>query len=132
MRLQMNLSQGQVSTYAGISQSTLSDIENSKIMPKTLDALIALADYFKVSTDYLLGLTDDQVKPEPPSPSDPLLVGLPSDQRIVVRSLLKLLAKQAPTDRQFTLEVIQRLLLPVQPHIIGEDPDEPETDPESD
>ena len=44
-----------------------------------------------------------------------------------MRSLLKLLAKQAPTDRQFTLEVIQRLLLPVT-HIIGEDPDGRKTD----
>lgn len=63
LRLEMKLSQGQLETYAGVSQSTISDLERGEIAPKTLTAIIGLAEYFGCSTDYLLGLTND------PSPS---------------------------------------------------------------
>ena len=107
-------------------------MENGKAGP-SLDLLTRLAKYYRTTADYLLGLSDDPAPAATPlAPDAALLATLPGPQRAVVRSLLRLLAQQSPDDQQFTLEVIQRLLLPVQPHIIGEDPDEPETDPESD
>lgn len=106
-------------------------MENGKAGP-SLDLLTRLAKYYRTTADYLLGLSDDPAPAAPFEPDAALLARLPGPQRAVVRSLLRLLAQQSPDDQQFTLEVIQRLLLPVQPHIIGEDPDEPETAPESD
>ena len=42
----------------GISKSVLSDYCNGKVQP-TADVIITVATYFGVSTDYLLGLTND-------------------------------------------------------------------------
>jgi len=53
------LSQKDLGKYAAISQSTLSNLERGEIAPKTVDILVRLANYFHVSTDYLLGVTDD-------------------------------------------------------------------------
>lgn len=88
LRLSKELSQGQIAEYAGISQSTVSDIENGKIAPKTLDALVALAEYHQVSLDYLVGLTDD------PAPRQ-AEAALPASLRAVID-----MAVQWPAARQ--------------------------------
>lgn len=59
LRKRFKLTQGQLETYAGVSQSTISDLERGEIAPKTLTAIIYLAKYYNCSTDYLLGLTED-------------------------------------------------------------------------
>lgn len=59
LRKRRGLTQGQVAEYAGISQSTLSEIERGEIAPKTIDAIVNLTNYFGTTTDFLLGLTDD-------------------------------------------------------------------------
>ncbi len=53
--------QGQVAEYAQIARSSLSDLERGIIAPKTVDAIVKLADFYGVSTDYLLGRTDDPI-----------------------------------------------------------------------
>jgi transcriptional regulator with XRE-family HTH domain len=58
LRTIKNLTQGQVAEYAHVSRSSLSDIERGEIAPKTIDVIVNLANYFEVSTDYLLGVTD--------------------------------------------------------------------------
>ena len=46
-----------VAAYLGIKQNTYSDYENGKIrMP--LEVFFKLADYYKVSLDYLAGRSD--------------------------------------------------------------------------
>lgn len=47
----------QVGKATGIATSTLSDWKKGKSTPKA-DKLAKIADYFDVSTDYLLGKTD--------------------------------------------------------------------------
>ena len=42
----------------GISKSALSDYCNGKVQP-TADVIIIVAKYFGVSTDYILGITND-------------------------------------------------------------------------
>lgn len=59
LRKRRGLTQGQVAEYAGISQSTLSEIERGEIAPKTIDAIVNLTHYFGTTADYLLGLSDD-------------------------------------------------------------------------
>ena len=58
LRGQRNLSQVSVSHTLGITQTQLSDMENGKT-GTTLSRLVALAEFYGVSTDYLLGVTDD-------------------------------------------------------------------------
>ncbi len=70
LRIAKDLSQGQVAQYAGVSQSTLSDIERGEIAPKTIDAIVNLAAYFDCSTDYLLGQTSDPTRRDAPPLSE--------------------------------------------------------------
>lgn len=58
LRKEENLSQKQLAEQIHIAQNTLSQIETNTANP-SIDVLIALADFFAVSTDYLLGRSDD-------------------------------------------------------------------------
>ena len=55
LRLEAKLTQKDVSNQLKISQSTYSDWEKGKMKPKNIQQI---ADFFNVSTDYLLGNTD--------------------------------------------------------------------------
>ena len=54
LRDEKNISQFELSEFLGISQQALSKWENEKTEPDN-DSLVKLANYFNVSTDYLLG-----------------------------------------------------------------------------
>jgi len=58
LRIASNLSQGELGKIIGVKKSAISDIENGR-RTTTFEKLYALADYFDVSTDYLLGRTDE-------------------------------------------------------------------------
>lgn len=63
LREDRDLTQKQIADYLCIRQNTYSQYETGhRQVP--IDVLIALADFYKTSTDYLLGLTD-QKKPYP-------------------------------------------------------------------
>ena len=64
IRVTKDYTQIKVFMDTGITQSTLSKYENGTLLP-TAANLIKLAAYYKTSTDYLLGLTDDPT-PRPP------------------------------------------------------------------
>ena len=53
------LTQKQIAEYLHIAQNTYSQYENGQ-RQLPIDALIALAKYYKTSTDYILGLTDNR------------------------------------------------------------------------
>ena len=57
LRLEAKLTQKDVSNQLKISQSTYSDWEKGKMKPKNIQQI---ADFFNVSTDYLLGNTDNK------------------------------------------------------------------------
>ena len=64
LREDNDLSQQQLADYLNISQRTYSYYESGEHnMPLTI--LVQLADYYRTSTDYLLGRTND---PAPPAP----------------------------------------------------------------
>ena len=50
-----DISQRKLSKEAGISNSTISRILSGEMRNPTADTLVKLADYFGVTTDYLLG-----------------------------------------------------------------------------
>lgn len=61
LRLENGLTQTQLAKETGFSQSAIAAWEAGERMPSA-DAIIKLANYFEVTTDYLLGLSDDDNK----------------------------------------------------------------------
>ena len=57
LREDSNLTQEEVAKYLHVKQNTYSQYENEQ-RQLPLSCLIALAKFYKTSTDYILGLTD--------------------------------------------------------------------------
>ena len=57
LREDRDLTQQELASYLHIKQNTYSQYENGQ-RQLPVDVLIALAKYYNVSTDYILGLTD--------------------------------------------------------------------------
>lgn len=57
LRERNRLKQYKLSELCGLSSDMVRKYESGKVKPST-DALIAISDYFEVSTDYMLGRTD--------------------------------------------------------------------------
>lgn len=57
-RERRNLKNSQVALYLGLSTAHVSNIESGTREP-SLDLLVRLAEYYRCSVDYLLGITDD-------------------------------------------------------------------------
>ncbi len=60
LRKQARLSQKQLGEILGLSNKAVCTMENGS-RGTTIEKLVILAEYFHVSTDYLLGITDDPV-----------------------------------------------------------------------
>jgi len=58
LRLAKNLKQSEIAALLGVSVAQVSDIERNR-RSTSIDKLIALADYFDVSLDYLVGRSDN-------------------------------------------------------------------------
>ena len=58
MRTAREITQQQIADYLEVERATISNYERSASYPST-ESLLKLAQYFNVSTDYLLGLSDD-------------------------------------------------------------------------
>jgi len=61
LRKEKNITQDALAEYLKVTRTQISDIENGKTTT-SLDRIYMLADYFEVSTDYLLGRTDNPKK----------------------------------------------------------------------
>lgn len=57
LREDADLKQSELAAATGISQKTLSNYESGRTNPDSY-AIIRLAEYFNVTTDYLLGVTE--------------------------------------------------------------------------
>lgn len=57
LRLKKGISQQKLADIIGLSQQSINKYENHAIEPD-IDTLIAFADYFHTSVDYLIGHTD--------------------------------------------------------------------------
>lgn len=68
------INQTQMAKYIGVSQGNIGDWKSGRSSPKS-DALVKIADFFGVSTDYLLGRTDSMAAPAR-SAEDPTLTTL--------------------------------------------------------
>ena len=57
LRMSKCLNQVEMAKILGVTKQSVSNWENENIMP-SVDMLIKLSQFFNVSTDYLLGLTE--------------------------------------------------------------------------
>ncbi|MCQ1530669.1 helix-turn-helix domain-containing protein [Lutispora saccharofermentans] len=58
LRIKKNIKQSELGEIVGLTYTAVSDIERGR-RTTTLEKLEALADYFDVSVDYLMGRTDN-------------------------------------------------------------------------
>lgn len=107
----VELSQGQVATYADTGQGYLSDIELGKRWPSTWTLLQKLAAQYKVSADYLLGLTDDPdpVHTENRAAEAALLAALRPGERGEIEHLLRLALRMPSEAREALLYIAEAL-----------------------
>ena len=59
LREDNDLSQKEIAEYLHVKQNTYSQYENGQ-RQLPISCLIALAEFYKTSTDYILGLTDNK------------------------------------------------------------------------
>lgn len=90
IRKQKKLTQTEVANHLQITQATLSSYENGRTQPD-FKTLIALADYYDVSVDYLLGRTNkrDVVIPEERKQAVQQLLELPESMFIYISGQIK-------------------------------------------
>lgn len=69
LRWEHGVSQREVAEAVGVSQQSINKYENHAVEPD-IATLIALADYFHTSVDYLIGHTEIDRIIEPVSPGD--------------------------------------------------------------
>ena len=71
LRRERDLSQADIASYLGMSRSGIQGYETEGKEP-SYSALCRLADYFDVTTDYLLGRSDERRKPPACSKPGPI------------------------------------------------------------
>lgn len=57
LRIEKGLSQNDLAINIGLTQRKISKLETMQLIPSP-QALVSIAKYFEISTDYLLGLED--------------------------------------------------------------------------
>lgn len=100
LREERELYQKELAAYLNVSVGTISNYEKNIHQPD-LDTLVKLANFYGVTTDYLLGLTKYSVRPEalsrriakgyPLMRFFQLLDGLPEPKRIFLAQFLRLM-----------------------------------------
>lgn len=105
LRKQKGLTQEEFSSSLNISRGTYAQYEIERRQPD-YDTLKKIADFFKVSIDYLLGRTDN---PTPPSIEDDPDVDLQPTQRDRVKIFQKKLGELSPESMDFLEFQLNRL-----------------------
>ena len=67
LRESKGMTQRDFATDFGVSKGTVGMWESGAREPRTIDEINRIADYFGVSSDYLLGRTEQKEKPTPVS-----------------------------------------------------------------
>lgn len=60
LRKSKNISQVELGKHIGVTKQSISNWENDNIQP-SIEMLLKLAEYFSVSTDYILGVNDKKI-----------------------------------------------------------------------
>lgn len=59
LRIQKGMNQIELANALGVSKQCISNWENDNVLP-SITMLMSLSDFFGVTTDYLLGRTDEE------------------------------------------------------------------------
>jgi transcriptional regulator with XRE-family HTH domain len=97
-RLDLKLSQEEVSERAGINQSTISQLERGEQVP-TLRSLVSLSKVLGTSIEWLLGMTDDIL---------PVMVNSTDLDQLELQAVM-LLREYNPTQRSQLIDIFQRI-----------------------
>lgn len=103
----------------GIKQSRISDLERlkGKELP-SVPVLAALAITLETSTDYLLGLTDDD-KPASDLEDQVLVTVSTPEEKAIFSELFELLRRRTPEDQRLVLDLVRKIV-PKSPRVIGD------------
>ena len=92
-----NISNKTIANLLHVANNTVSGYVHDK-SEMTFDSLVKLADLFGVTTDYLLGVTDDPARPFPVSPGERALLAdlrsLSREQKELIVQSIRLMKKQ--------------------------------------
>lgn len=109
LRLSHKLTQQEISSILGVDRTTYAKYETGKSEP-TFDTLIRLAEYFNVSTDYLLGTIDTPSHPSSAGIQIPVLgdvrAGLPIEAVENIIDYEEISTEMARSGDYFALRVI--------------------------
>ena len=93
------MSQQQLADVIRVSQQSINKYENHDVEPN-IETLCAIADYFNVSVDFLIGRTDIERKSEQTEFCD-----LNSEEKALIEKTRTL----SPSDRELVSTIIKRL-----------------------
>ncbi len=99
LRMRSGMSQQQLADVINVSQQSINKYENHDVEPN-IETLCAIADFFNVSVDFLVGRTDVERKSEPTefcqlNSAEKSLIGKirslsPADRELIYRLALRL------------------------------------------
>ena len=104
LRERKGVSQQEFATAIGVAQSAVGNWESGTREPRTLEQLTKIADYFEVSTDYLLDRAIQEEKPIPVSEDGPradahrLLDQVPADKLAEAMRYMKFITASSDTE----------------------------------
>ena len=105
LRQQRNVTQGELAAYLQVTPRTIRFYETGERKPD-FDGLLALADYFSISLDQLVGRTNSSSsnleKPIPASDAMEKAIPFPSEAQEMVHLLQALLSDADPDIRAWT------------------------------
>lgn len=113
LREQRRLTGRAAATYLEISGAHVSDIESGKSLP-SLDLLTRLAGFYRTTSDYLLGLSDD------PSPvAEQIFAGLDPATVAALQQLIDELRQLTPAQCMRVLAATKTIKDLYEPNIVG-------------
>ncbi len=101
IRKSRHITQDTLATYLGVSRSTIAGYETRDREPE-YHALVKIADYFQVTTDYLLGHETDQTIPMEANCMNGICCynpqNLSSEQEHMIREMIPVMTKMSNRD----------------------------------
>lgn len=110
LRKENKLNQDDLAEILNIDRSTVGKWEAGKCKP-TVDMLVVLADYFKVSTDFLLGLSDTRAEMSERPKTSTIDDNLSGNKRELIKSLIAF-SESVPENK--TVQILQTIKLIVE------------------
>lgn len=117
LREQRGITQSQLGQILNVSKSTISKYENGSLDLSSA-AIAILCDYFRVSANQLLGISDNPISSQtliiktPPHsatatapPTNQTLASIPTDPTL--QAILRLAAELTPTQRRKALKLLE-------------------------